>query len=96
MVFHAFTGCAAITTINFRTFYHFKNKAFNVCQFTITPLLPLAPDNQSLDLPVLDVGHQWNHARCVFLCLLLSLSILFSGSVHMVGNARASLLFLVE
>lgn len=95
MVFHAFTGCAAIT-INFRTFYHFKNKVFNVCHFTITPLLPLAPDNQSLDLPVLDVCHQWNHTLCVFLCVLFSLSILFSGSVHVVASVRVSLLFTAE
>ena len=96
MAFHAFTGCAAITTINFRAFCHFKNKAFNMCLFAITPLLSLDPDNQSLDLPVLDVCHQWNHALCVLLCLLLSLSILFSGSVHMLVSVRASLLFLAE
>jgi len=36
----------------------------------------------TIDLPVLDVSHQWNHTLCVLLCLLLSLSIMFSESVH--------------
>ena len=50
---------------------------------------PPSPDNQeptpvSVDWPVLDVSHQWNHTLCVLLCLLLLLSIVFSGSVHMV------------
>ena len=61
-----------------------------MCPFAISPLLPLAPDSQSLDQPFLDVCHQWNHALWVLLCLLHSLSILFSVSV------RASLLFLTE
>lgn len=44
----------------------------------------------SVDLPVLDVSHQWNHILCV-LCLLLSMSIVFSGSIHMIASVRAPL-----
>ena len=29
----------------------------------------------SVDQPVLDVSHQWNHTLCALLCLLLSLSV---------------------
>ena len=47
----------------------------------------------SVDWPVLDVSHQWNHTLCVFLCLLLSLSFVFSGSIHVV---MSSLLFGAE
>ena len=67
-----------------------------MCLFAITPLLSLDPDNQSLDLPVLDVCHQWNHALCVLLCLLLSLSILFSGFIPFVAGVRVSSSVLVE
>lgn len=52
----------------------------------------MVPDNQDptlcVDLPVLDVSHQWNHTLCV-LCLLLSMSI--SGSIHMIASVRAPL-----
>ena len=37
-----------------------------------------------MDQSVLDVFHQWNHTLCVLLCLLLSLSITFSGSIHVI------------
>ena len=43
-----------------------------------------------MDWPVLDVSHQRNHTPCVFLCLFLSLSIVFSGFVHVVASVRAS------
>ena len=61
---------------------------------------PPSPDNQeptpvSVDQPVLDISHQWNHNLCVLLCLLLSLNILFLGSTHFGGNVRASLRGLV-
>ena len=41
----------------------------------------------SVDHPVLDVSHQRNHTLCVLLCLLLSLSIVFSGPIRVVGRA---------
>ena len=41
----------------------------------------------SVDLPVLDVSHQWNHTLCALLCLLLSLSIVFSGSCQCVTHS---------
>lgn len=50
----------------------------------------------SVDRPVLDVSHQRTHTLWVLLCLLPSLSIVFSGSLHVVMNVRASPLFLVE
>ena len=59
------------------------------------PLTTRNPLCLSVDRPVLDVSHQWNHSLCV-LCLLLSLNVVFSGSIHMVANARASLLFVAE
>lgn len=46
--------------------------------------------------PVLDVSRQRNHTLWVLLCLPLSLSIMFSGSLHVVMSVRASPLFLVE
>ena len=46
----------------------------------------------SVDQPVLDICHQWNHT----LCVLFSLSILFSGSVYVVASVRVSLLFTAE
>ena len=49
----------------------------------------------SVDWLVLDISHQWNHTLCV-LCLLLSLSIVFLGSVHMVASVRASLFSMAE
>ena len=45
-----------------------------------------------MDRPVLDICHQWNHTLCVFVCLLPSLSIVFSSFIHSVGRVRASLL----
>ena len=47
----------------------------------------------SVAVPVLDVSHPWNPTPCVLLCLLLSLSIVVSRSVHAVASVRASLLF---
>ena len=38
----------------------------------------------SVDLPVLDVSYQWKGTPCVLLCLLLSLTIVHSGSIHVV------------
>ena len=57
------------------------------------PLTTRNPLSVSVDWPVLDVSHQWNHTLCVLLCLLLSLSIVFSGSIYMVASVRASPLF---
>lgn len=42
-----------------------------------THLLPV-----SKDLPVLDTSHEWNQTPCGFLCLLLSLSVMFLRLVH--------------
>ena len=50
----------------------------------------------SADRPALHVSHQWSHTLCVLLCLLLSLSVVSSGSVHVVVSVRASLLFMAE
>lgn len=58
-----------------------------------------APDNPislSVDLPVPDISHEWNHTLCVLLCPLLSLSIMFSKSIHVVVSVRASLLFMTK
>ena len=52
------------------------------------------PLSVSVDWPVLDVSHQWNHTLCVLLCLLLSLCVGFSGSVHVIVSGL--LLFMVE
>ena len=73
----------------------------SIPEHSVTPKEPQPPRTTtplsvSVDLPVLDVSHQWNRTVCVLLCLLLSLSIVFSGSLHVVMNVRASPLFLVE
>ena len=44
----------------------------------------------------LHVSHQWNHTLCALLCLLLSLSIVFSGSVHVAASVWASPLSIAE
>ena len=44
----------------------------------------------------MDVSHQWNHTACVLLYLLLSLSTMFSGSIHVVASVGASPLFVAE
>ena len=65
-----------------------------------TPLsYPLATTNPLsffVDLPVWDISYKWNHVLCVLLCLLLSLSIMCSRSIHTVACVRASLLFMAE
>jgi hypothetical protein len=50
----------------------------------------------SLDLPVLDVSYQWSHTLCGLVCLLLSLGLVSSGSLHIVECIRTSLLLLAE
>ena len=57
------------------------------------PLTTRNPLSVFVNQPVLNVSHQWNHTPCVLLCLLISLSIVFSGSVHVVASVRASPLF---
>ena len=63
------------------------------------PLLPLPSSWHpltsflSMDLPVLDISHEWDHTLYVLLCLVLSLSIMCSRFVHIVACVRASLLF---
>ena len=57
------------------------------------PLTTRNPPSVFVNQPVLNVSHQWNHTPCVLLCLLISLSIVFSGSVHVVASVRASPLF---
>ena len=49
----------------------------------------------SVDRPVLEVSHQWDHTLRV-LCLLLSLSIVFSGYDHEAVSVRASLFSMAE
>ena len=69
-----------------------------VSSVTLSPPQPLTtrnPLSMSVDQPVLDVSHQWDHTLRV-LCLLLSLSIVFSGPVYVVASIRASLLFRAE
>ena len=46
------------------------------------PLTARNPLSVSVDRPALHISHQWNHTLCVPLCLLLSLSVVSSGSVH--------------
>ena len=58
---------------------------------TLTTTSPLSV---SVDLPVLDISHQWSHTPCVLLCLLFSLSITCSRSIHIVACVRAPLLFI--
>lgn len=54
------------------------------------PLTTRNPLPVSLDQPVLHISHLWNHTLYVPLCLLLLLSVVFSGSVHMAVSVRAS------
>lgn len=44
----------------------------------------------SVAVPVLDVSHPWGHTLCVLLCVLLSLSVVASRSVHTVASVGAS------
>ena len=100
-----FTGIYCIGIIvplsplsNSRTFHHLSQK--KSCphqQSPPSPPWPLTTRNPlsvSVGLPVLHVSHQWSHSLCVLLCLLLSLSIVSSGSVLVVASVSVSL-FLV-
>ena len=73
-----------------------KRKPVPISSHPPQPLTTRNPLSVSVDQPVLDVSHQWDHTLRVLLCLLLSLSIVFSGSVHMVVSVWASLLFMAE
>ena len=101
--FHSFLTysrhCATIVS-NSKTFLSYQKETVSPSAVTHHPhpLLPPAPalDNQeptavSVDWPVLDISHRWSHTLCVVVCLLFSLSVMFSGSVHMVASVRASL-----
>ena len=59
-------------------------------------MLKMNPLSVSVDRPVLHISHGWNHTLCVLLCLLLSLSIVFSGLVHVVASVRVSPIFVAE
>ena len=59
------------------------------------PLTTRNPLSVSVDRLVLHVSHQWNRTVWV-LCLLLSLSIVFSGPVHVVASGWASPLLRAE
>ena len=50
----------------------------------------------SADRPALHVSRQWSHTLCVLLCLRLSLSTVFPGSIHVVASVMASPLFRAE
>ena len=50
----------------------------------------------SADRPALHASRQWSHTLCVLLCLHLSLSTVFPGSIHVVASVRASPLFRAE
>ena len=73
-----------------------KRKPVPISSHPPQPLTTRNPLSVSVDQPVLDVSHQWDHTLRVLLCLLLSLSIVFSGSVHVVAIVRASLLSVAE
>ena len=60
------------------------------------PLTARNPLSVSVDLPALHVSCQWRHTPCVLPFLRLSLSIVSSGSVHVVASVRASLFFMAE
>ena len=49
----------------------------------------------SMDLPVLDILYTWAHPLCVFYNWLLSLSMVFSGFIHVVGCINPAFLFAV-
>ena len=72
--------------LQFQNIPSLQKKAPSPSAVTPPPPQPLTIRNHSLcmDRPVLDVFRQWNHTLCVLLCLLLSLSIVFSGSIHVV------------
>ena len=60
------------------------------------PLATTNPLSFFVDVPVWDISYKWNHVLCVLLCLLLSLSIVCSRSIHTVACVRALLLFMAE
>ena len=82
-----------------KKFHHPERRPCPQEQSLLLPLSPWTPTTTdllsvSMDLPVLDVSYQWTHTPCVLLCLLLSLSIVCSGSIHVVACIRASVLFM--
>lgn len=82
---------------DFRTLHHLKKKCSPQWQSPASLPQPLTTLTHSLsvDVPVPDISHPWNPTLCV-LCLLLPLSIMVSGSIHVVASVRASVLFRAE
>ena len=60
------------------------------------PLTTRNPLSVSVDWPVLDVSHQWNHTLCVLLRLASLTEHRVSGSIHVAASVSASLLFMAE
>ena len=54
------------------------------------PIATTNPLSFFVDLPFWDIAYKWNHVLCVLLCLLLSLSIMCSRSIHTVACVRVS------
>ena len=65
-------SCQRLPLSSSRTFHHPKEKPRPHQQLPSSPPQPLTTTNLlsvSVDLPVLDVSHQWTHTLCVLLCL---------------------------
>ena len=86
-------SCVTITTTNFWIFSLPQKKPCPHQQSL--PCSPARQQEPTLCIhgsAALHVSCQWNHTLCIPLCLLLSLSIMFSGSAHVVASVGASLL----
>ena len=89
--------CAAITTVCFRNSFIAPNRDF-------AHLAPPSPQpvgtsnllSVSVSLPVTDISCQWNYAIVVLLCLVVSLSIMCSRSIHVMTYMRILFLFVAE
>ena len=80
-------SCATITTAELYAFTAAKRNLLAVTPHSYpppnTPPSPWQPVNPlfvSMDLPILDIVHKWNHAACGILCLAFFHLIDFQGS----------------
>ena len=78
-----YQGCATSPSVQFQNIPSPRKQPRPLPQ-PLTTTNPL-----SVDLPVLDVSHQRNHTLCVRVWLL-SRSIVFARSVHVVASVRAT------
>lgn len=68
----------------------------HLCIPSPQPVVTIDSLSVSMDFPVLDVSYKWNHGQCGLWCLLPSLSVVSSRSIHVVADVRAPFPYVAE